>query len=217
MAFSPEYVYALDIESDTTINGLDPRVAAITSIALADAEETAVFTGEEREILLDTQAWLSDRPAGLLTTWNGAVFDLPFISDRAITTGLLARESGGIVGDHFGLVIEPDAGLVPKYEPTPGHEGGYRGWWYRVGAPGAAVRTGCDPHVHLDVCFAYRRWAAEQGVSWSLKPVAKALGFTPVEVDRERMHELTDEELRAYNASDAVITRALALRILGLD
>ena len=45
-----------------------------------------------------------------------------------------------------------------------------------------------------------------------LKPMAKLVGLEPIEVDRERMHLLTDAERQAYVASDAEVTRALIIR-----
>ena len=45
-----------------------------------------------------------------------------------------------------------------------------------------------------------------------LKTLARFMGLSPVEVDRERIHELSTDELHTYVASDAIITRELALR-----
>ena len=49
-------------------------------------------------------------------------------------------------------------------------------------------------------------------VSCSLKSVARLVGLTPVEVDRERIHDLSGEALAAYVASDARLARILAER-----
>ena len=45
-----------------------------------------------------------------------------------------------------------------------------------------------------------------------LKALARLMGLSPVEVDREAIHELSREELHDYVASDAIVTRLLALR-----
>jgi hypothetical protein len=49
-------------------------------------------------------------------------------------------------------------------------------------------------------------------ISCSLKAIARVVGLTPVEVDRERIHELALDELDAYVASDARLTRLLVER-----
>jgi hypothetical protein len=50
------------------------------------------------------------------------------------------------------------------------------------------------------------------GIPCGLKPLARLLGFVPVEVDREAIHELSAKELEDYVASDAILARELALR-----
>jgi len=45
--------------------------------------------------------------------------------------------------------------------------------------------------------------------------VARALGIEVIEVDRERMHLLTQAQRTAYAASDTRATRELAIRGLG--
>ena len=81
-------VYGLDIETDTTENGLDPRVAAVVTVALAGPGYEEVFTGPEPELLLDLDERIRELEPGVLATWNGAAFDLPFLSDRAALHGL---------------------------------------------------------------------------------------------------------------------------------
>ena len=77
--------------------------------------------------------------------------------------------------------------------------GGYTASWYQ--------------HRHLDAYQVYRAdVGASLGLPCGLKPLARMVGLSPVEVDRARIHELTDTELERYVASDAVLTRELALR-----
>src|SRR4029453_3796630 len=50
------------------------------------------------------------------------------------------------------------------------------------------------------------------GISCSLKVIARLVGLVPIEVDRERIHELSREVLDAYVASDARLARQLTER-----
>lgn len=77
--------------------------------------------------------------------------------------------------------------------------GGYVASWYE--------------HSHLDTYLVYRAdVGAFMHIPCGLKSLARFTGLSPVEVDRERIHELTTEELHAYVASDAIMTRELTLR-----
>lgn len=203
------HIYGLDIETDTTPEtpeelaagykpgnrGLDPRIGSVINIAIAHADGEEVFRGPESEMLSAAFRWLQQAPVGLISTWNGSPFDFPFLADRLRANGD-ARDW---------LRMSPNPDLKPKYEALPGHAGGYD-----VSVPTIA---GVD-HAHLDVAYALKAKAAELGVSWSLKPVMKALGVDMVEVDRERIHLLTPAEQDAYVASDARGAREAAIRLL---
>jgi hypothetical protein len=93
----------------------------------------------------------------------------------------------------------PDPTVVLHHGPLAGHAGAYRASWYG--------------HHHVD---AYRVYRSDVGrvlrVSCSLKSIARVVGLTPVEVDRERIHELPASVLDAYVASDARLARLLAER-----
>ena len=140
-------MYGLDIETDTTVDGLDPDVAAVVTVALSDNGRDEVFTGDETSILLELDALLSDLEPGIIATWNGAAFDLPFLADRAARNGL-----------PLGLRLRPDPKIRLDHEPLPGHECAYRARWHR--------------HGHVD---AYRLYLADVGpalrVSCSLKSI----------------------------------------------
>jgi len=181
-------VYGLDIETDTSENGLDPRVAPVVTVALAGPGYEEVFTGREEELLAAVDERLAELEPGVLATWNGAAFDLPFIADRAELHDL-----------DLGLRLQLDPGITMRREPLPGHEGAYRGAWYR--------------HQHLD---AYRVYRGDVGpalrISCSLKSIARLVGLVPVEVDRTRIHDLSNEALHAYAASDARLARVLTER-----
>jgi len=181
-------IYGLDIETDTTVDGLDPMRSPVVTAALSTPHADEVFTGSEPEILEALDGRLRGLEAGVLATWNGAAFDLPFLADRAAACGLT-----------LGLRLTPDRTVPPGHDPLPGHAGAYRASWYG--------------HRHLD---AYRVYRADVGpllrVSCSLKAVARLVGLTPVEVDRERIHDLPAAALAAYVASDARLARVLAER-----
>lgn len=183
-----EPIYGLDIETDTSVDGLDPAVAPVVTVALSTPEGDEVFTGPERSLLAALDGALRELPAGVVATWNGAGFDLPFLADRAGRHDLA-----------LGLRIALDPTIVSRRPPLAGHAGAYRGRWH--------------DHRHID---AYRLYRGDVGpalrVSCSLKAIARLVGLTPVEVDRERIHTLPDAVLRAYVASDARLTRLLAER-----
>lgn len=181
-------IYGLDIETDTTVDGLDPAVSPVVTVALSTPQSDEVFVGAESDILAALDARLRALPPGVIATWNGAVFDLPFLADRAAACALA-----------LGLRLAPDPTVVLSRGPLPGHTGAYRASWYG--------------HRHLD---AYRVYRGDVGrvlqVSCSLKAIARVVGLTPVEVDRERIHELPRPVLDAYVASDARLARVLAER-----
>lgn len=181
-------VYGLDIETDTTTNGLDPAVAAVVTVALACPGYDEVFTGPEDRLLAELDERLDELEPGVIATWNGAAFDLPFIADRAARYDL-----------PLGLRLALDPSIVLRRAPLPGHRGAYRAGWYG--------------HRHLD---AYRVYRGDVGpalrISCSLKSIARFVGLAPIEVDRTRIHDLSNEALHAYAASDARLARILTER-----
>ncbi|HET8618940.1 MAG TPA: 3'-5' exonuclease [Acidimicrobiales bacterium] len=181
-------IYGLDIETDTSVDGLDPAVSPVVTVALATAAGEEIFSGPERALLVALDDRLRDLAPGVLATWNGAAFDLPFLADRAAACG---------VG--LGLRLAPDVTVVLSHGPLAGHAGAYRASWHG--------------HRHVDGYRMYRGDVGRVlGISCSLKAIARVVGLTPVEVDRERIHELGSAELDAYVASDARLTRMLVER-----
>lgn len=181
-------VYGLDIETDTRIDGLDPSVAPVLTVALSNTAFDEVFTGPEDELLDQLDRRLSALRPGILATWNGAAFDLPFLAERAALNGV-----------PLGLRLRHDPSITMRHPPLPGLPGAYRARWYR--------------HGHID---AYRLYRGDVGpalrVSCALKSIARLVGLVPVEVDRSRIHELSHEALHAYAASDARLARVLTER-----
>ena len=182
-------VYGLDIETDTTAGGgLDPANARVVAVAVAGDSWHRVLEGSEEQLLCELDAALYELDAGVIVTWNGARFDLPFLADRARACGV-----------HWGLVLTPDDQRTSHRDPLPGHVGGYRAAWH--------------DHQHLDAYQVYRAdVGASLGLPCGLKQLSRFVGLHPVEVDRTKIHALSRHELAEYVASDAILTRELALR-----
>jgi uncharacterized protein YprB with RNaseH-like and TPR domain len=177
--------YGLDIETDTATGGLDPRCCRILAAALATDDGVRVLTGTEASILSGLDSEIATLAPGVLVTWNGSSFDLPFIADRARRVGV-----------RLGLSLVLDPTIVRSHPPLPGHEGSYRARWHG--------------HGHLDAYLAYRSLLADTGESCALKAVARRAGLAVLEPDPSRVHELSAPELRRYVASDARLALALA-------
>ena len=175
--------YGLDVETDTAHGGLDPRCSRILAAALAGSEGVTVLTGTEAHLLAGLDRLLACLPPGVLVTWNGSGFDLPFLADRARTCGVA-----------LGLRLELDPLIVSRHPPLPGHQGAYRARWHA--------------HTHLD---AYRAWRSLQSEgSGALKDVARRHGMEVVDADAARVHELDPDHLRRYVARDAELALELA-------
>lgn len=185
----PPPLYGLDIETDTATDGLDPRVSRVLAVAVVGPAGEVVLTDPDEARLLDRLDWhLAGLEPGVLVTWNGAAFDLPFLADRAAHLAV-----------PLGLRLALDPTLPVRRPCLPGHAGAYRAAWHG--------------HAHLD---AYRLFRADVipalGCSGSLKTVARACGLRPVEADAARVHELGPADLAAYVCSDARCARELAAR-----
>jgi hypothetical protein len=123
-------IYGIDIETEVRGGTLDPSVSRIRAIAVSTRSSETTFTGDEVTILNAVDHHLASLPDGVVATWNGAVFDLPFIADRARALG---------VG--LGLVLCPDHRRRVGCDLLPGHEVAYRATWGR--------------HRHLDTFRLY--------------------------------------------------------------
>lgn len=211
--FDAEHSYAFDIETDTSGGyGLDPRKGGITEIALAFDATVAerfeaahggiVYSVEdglaEEEVIIEFDRTLARLEPGVLFTWNGSFFDLPFILSRAEMLD---------IAHHLHLRAQP--GLKPKYEPLPGHVGGYSAVW------GSSANN--FPHQHIDIQRGYERYARDLGIKWRLKPVAHAYGIDMVDPgDRSALHLMPGDKRVEYALSDANGTRLLGMHQLGL-
>lgn len=191
-------IYTLDIETETSGGfGLDPINGAVRSVSFWSEHETVVFDStRERPMLIDTAAYLAniDREADVIVTWNGSVFDLPFLSTRAKALQVDALEEL--------LQLTPSNQRPVKYEPLPGHAGGYLA---RIGSAD-----------HADIQWAFKEHADAAGIKHSLKPVGTSFGIDAISVDTENLHLLSRAELIAYNMSDTYVTFELAQRLESL-
>lgn len=188
-AYAPDVhppLYGFDIETDTTVDGLDPARSRVVAVALAGLDDgDTVVTGPERTILAAVDALLAEAEPGVIVTWNGSSFDLPFIADRARHVGV-----------DLGLMLRPDDTIDLRHPPLTGHSAAYRAHWHH--------------HDHLDAYLAFRATSAPE-VSGSLKAVAAADGLTPVLADASAVHLMSATRLDSYVRSDAALAREVAL------
>jgi len=183
--------YGLDIETDTSIDGLDPFNSAIVAVAVSTVRSDHVLLGDEASILTRLDEQLARLAPGVIITWNGASFDLPFLARRA---ELLALPLS--LRMWAGPDLTPAAGASASWPPP---SGGFRASW--------------GDHQHLD---GYRLYCSDVrrtlGLSCGLKAMARLVGLQPVEVDRTMIHLLTDDQMTSYVASDARLARQLVAR-----
>jgi hypothetical protein len=177
-------LYGLDIETDTTVDGLDPARSHVVAVSLSSEDGQLTFRGPEHDLLTAVDEHLATLPPGVLVTWNGSGFDLPFLADRA--------RVGRV---RLGLRLRADAALPHRHAPLTGHAAPYRATWHG--------------HGHLDACCLYRTLLPPT-TSCALKPLARQAGLPVVDVDRTTIHELDQHQLDRYAASDAWLARRLA-------
>jgi len=186
MGQQPAVIYGLDIETDNTSDGLDPAVASVRAVALSGRAFDDLFVGDERDLLRALDARLAALPTGVLATWNGSAFDLPFLADRA-----------RILGIDLGLRLCLDRRLTLHRAPLPGHAGAYRAGWH--------------DHGHLDT---FRLYGADTTAAQrlSLRSLGRRLGIGVHDVRSSRTQDLGNEALHACAPSDARLARVLAER-----
>jgi DNA polymerase elongation subunit (family B) len=179
-------IYGLDIETDNSHDGLDPAVASVRAIALSGRTFDELFVGDEADLLRGLDARLAELPVGVVATWNGSAFDLPFLADRA-----------RILGVPLGLKLCLDRRLTLQRAPLPGHAGAYRAGWHE--------------HGHLDTYRLYGG-APTAAQRLSLRSLGRLVGLGCEDVRRTRSQNLSNEALHACAPSDARLARVLAER-----
>lgn len=126
----PFITYGLDIEIDTTDGAVDPDLAPIRAIGLSGRGFDQLYAGDEARMLRDLDHQLRELAPGVLATWNGSMFDLPYLARRA-----------HLLSVDLDLVLVADPAAARGRRPLPGHPGGYRAAW--------------GPHRHLDTFLTY--------------------------------------------------------------
>lgn len=207
-------VWAFDIETDVratphvdgTPAGLDPRVSAVTSIAIVGSDGSArVDTNLDPEyeggLLYGFWSWILRVQYGdTICTWNGGAFDWPYLLQRSLRKGI-GPVRLGLLPTH----------RRPKYDLLPG-ETAVMGVRFSeadlITFPGAEI----TPRRHVDVAYAYQNWCADNDIPWSLKPCAEAWGHPALAAGTGAdTGDMSAAELAAYNVSDAHLTLRLAL------
>jgi DNA polymerase elongation subunit (family B) len=199
-------LYALDIETCTNPgDGLNPTnpLTRITSVSVLygpddkDLSPTgAVIFDDKNEsrLLRSLDAWMTDKDTepGLIITYNGANFDIPFLLTRSDINDVA-----------LGISAKVHSARRGPYGVRKGHAGGYIVKW----------ETKTTPHDHVDIWLPYIKIAKAAGIKAGLKVIAKHYGYTPIEVDRNEMASLSVAQRAAYNLSDVEVTYELAKRL----
>lgn len=171
---------ALDIETDTSVNGLVPRLTKVISVAgyLGPADHAVFDAPDERQLLDDLAGWIETQGPVLIETWNGCRFDLPMLAARAIASG--SR-------------LHVDARARPARA--------------RVGESVPAAQVGrLGFHDHCDLMIVWRNWARRHLGTCRLKVVARAFDLVPIELDATNLSRCQRSQIAAYNLSDARVT-----------
>lgn len=190
----PEGVLAYDIETDTSQGfGLRPFLTQITELVVSSREQSWIFAGDEKHILEEFTKLLNRQEAPLvLAGWNNWCFDNIMLQTRA--------EHHDIKG--WGGLLE---GAVNStvFEPVGPTSQAQAFVW--VTPEGITLR---DLDIFQEKVLLDR--ARGERYTQGLKPFVESLGCNPIKVDRQKMHELTDEERQDYVLSDGISTlRAL--------
>lgn len=183
-------IYGIDIETEADRGSIDPNEAPIRAIGLSVRNAEHTFTGDEATILRRVDATLSTLPSGILATWNGAIFDLPYIADRARLLGVAVD-----------LVLCADHRRRASRALLPGHDGAYRARW--------------GEHRHLDTFRLYGD-AGSTGTLGTLFGLARRRAATIASTDdllNEALHAHAASDARLARML-AERRRPAALRVL---
>lgn len=118
MGISPFITYGLDIEIDPRAGVVDPATVPIRAIGLSSDRIDHLLEGDEAQMLRDLDEVLRIAEPGVVATWNGSIFDLPYLADRARIRN---------VSLDLTLVEEPVRSR--RRRPLPGHRGPYLAMW----------------------------------------------------------------------------------------
>lgn len=193
-------VYGLDIETGhaggTVGERVDPRLAPVTRVAFSTPASDWTFTGDEPDLLGELDEVIADHRPGILVTWNGSGFVLPYLADRA-----------NIRGVRLGLRLAAEPRLRTRGETLVGHPSPYVAAWHG--------------HRHLDAARLYRSGrrplveVTELLRSLGWHPRARhADGTGPADVPGG---ELTHAAVHAFPTNDARLLRnMIEMRLPGV-
>ncbi len=188
-------VYGLDIETGHVAaatpgdaGDLDPRRSPVTRAVLSTPAHDLVFAGDEADLLDDLDEVLEQLEPGILATWNGSGFALPYLADRAALCGV-----------RLGLRLAADPRLRPRGETLTGHRSLYRAAWYDHGHLDAArlYRSGRRPLIEVTELL--------RAFGWHSGP-RPCDGSGPADVPGG---ELTHAATHAFAANDARLVRSM--------
>lgn len=182
------YQYANGTESNHP-SGLDPRVASVLTVSIvgSDGSVFSLDSPNEYTLLTATMNYLSTL-RGTLIGWNVNFFDLPFLYVRL--GNVPKHNHNGSIWFHN----RTNSTSVPKYGFPEWRNLVHHREWNTIEVFKCEV---------VDISDYFKPVAEELKVKHSLKPVAKALGLDPVEVDASEVHLLTPSERATYCTSDA--------------
>lgn len=189
-------VYGLDIETQANPGSddpPDPHTSLVRTAVLSTARGETSFTGDEASLLEDLDDALFHLEPGIIATWNGGTFTMPFLADRASMWGL-----------HLGLRLAADPRLRPRGELLRGHATAYRAGWHDHGHLDAArlFRSGRRPLIEVDEMLrslGFRSGSKHRAVTGTIPVVSN-------EVQHDAAH--------TYPSNDARLVRVLVERRL---
>jgi DNA polymerase elongation subunit (family B) len=175
------------VSLDIETTGLDPEVDRVRAVAIAAVGNTQVFVSDdETELLFSLQTYVS-----------------ALALDDVIVTWNGEEFDMPFLAMRFELAGVSSTLRVVRIAGVG-----------KYGNPLFHAEWGSRHHVDIAPFFKDR--ALSMGISWSLKPVARAiLGVEPIEVDRSgsSIARLSRNDIGLYVASDAEITLRLAGRL----
>lgn len=163
---------------------VDPRHTVVARAVVSTAADDHVFEGDETELLTALDAALAALEPGVIATWNGSEFDLPYLADRAGARGVL-----------LGLRLAADPRRRLRGGTLPGHRSAYRAAWYG--------------HRHLDAARLFGSGRGRPGVErfavigWR---TGRVEAFGPADVPGS---EITHDAVHAFASNDARLVRCL--------
>jgi len=81
--------YLMDKKISKEMRSLDPNYSKIVVVVVKELNGSAsVFSGEEKQILIDLWKFLENKNDFILVTHNGYQFDIPFLIIRSITNNV---------------------------------------------------------------------------------------------------------------------------------